>query len=156
MNKVINKYRMQGKTKSHKESLIRSLVLDLVRSEKIQTTPNKAKIVKSKFDRLVTHAKKNTVGSKKVIQAFFNSNERAIERFNKVVETKCGDRNSGYTRIIKTLPRKGDNAEQAFIMLTNYEGKAKKSEVSKMLEQRKKKEESKSIKGRVSKRLNKK
>ena len=55
-----------------------------------------------------------------------------MNRFYSVVEQKCQDRNSGYTRIIKTLPRKGDNADQAYPMLVNYEEKQKKSEVEKI------------------------
>lgn len=155
MNKGIKKHRMQGKTQSHRDALVRSLVLDLVVAEKIKTTPTKAKIVKAYFDRLVTHAKRKTVSGQQVIQSFFNSNERAMNRFYSVVETKCQDRDSGYTRVIKTLPRKGDNAEQAYIMLVNYSEKGKKSEVEKMLDQRKKKEEKKSVAGRVKKAVSK-
>jgi large subunit ribosomal protein L17 len=155
MNKVIKKYRMQGKTKSHKDALIRSLVLDLVIAEKIKTTPTKAKIIKSQFDRLVTHAKKSTNSSKKVVQSFFNSNDRAIDRFYKIVSEKCQDRISGYTRLIKTLPRKGDNAEQAYLMLVNYTEKESRSDVEKLLDQRKAKEEKKSITKRVKKAVSK-
>ncbi|MFS8130985.1 MAG: 50S ribosomal protein L17 [Candidatus Dojkabacteria bacterium] len=155
MNKGIKKHRMQGKTHSHRDALVRSLILDLVVSEKLKTTPSKAKIIKAEFDRLVTHAKRKTVSGQQVIQSFFNSNERAMQRFYTVVETKCQDRDSGYTRVIKTLPRKGDNADQAYIMLVNYSEKVKKSEVEKMLGQRKKKEESKSVAGRVKKAVSK-
>ncbi|MEP7103995.1 MAG: 50S ribosomal protein L17 [Candidatus Dojkabacteria bacterium] len=155
MKKGIKKNRMQGKTTAHKDALVRSLVLDLVIAEKIKTTPSKAKIVKSQFDRLVTHAKRNTVSGKQMVTNFFASNDRAIERFYTVVETKCQDRNSGYTRVIKTLPRKGDNAEQAYIMLVNYSEKGKKSEVEKMLDQKKKKEDKKSVAGRVKKAVSK-
>ncbi len=154
MNKQIKKYRMQGKTHAHAKSIIKSLVIELIRAEKIKTTPAKAKILKSKFDRLVTLAKRGNTG-KKEVESFFASNERAIERFYKVVETRLQDRNSGYTRTVHTLPRKGDNAEQMYIMLVNAEEKEKKSEVQKLLEKRKKTEEEKSVAGKVKKAVKK-
>ena len=45
MNKQIKRYRMQGKTVGHKNSLIRSLVIGLISAEKVKTTPAKAKII---------------------------------------------------------------------------------------------------------------
>jgi len=150
MNKQIKKPRMQGKTASHVASITRSLVMELVRNQQIKTTPTKAKIVKARFDRLVTLSKKGE-SSQRMIQSFFASNEKAIANFNKVVETQLQDRNSGYTRIIKTLPRKGDNAAQVYIMLMNAEVKEKKSEVQKLLEKRQKEENKKSVTGRVKK-----
>jgi large subunit ribosomal protein L17 len=148
MNKQIKKARMQGKTASHVAALTRSLVMELVRNQKIKTTPNKAKVIKSKFDRLVTISKRGE-SSQRLIESFFASNEKAITKFNKVVETQLQDRNSGYTRIVKTLPRKGDNAEQVYIMLVNAEVKEKKSEVQKLLEKREKEESKKSVVGKV-------
>jgi len=150
MNKQIKKPRMQGKTASHVTSITRSLVMELVRNQQIKTTPTKAKIVKARFDRLVTLSKKGE-SSQRMIQSFFASNEKAIAKFNKVVETQLQDRNSGYTRIVKTLPRKGDNAAQVYIMLVNAEVKEKKSEVQKLLEKRQKEENKKSVTGRVKK-----
>lgn len=150
MNKQIKKPRMQGKTPSHAASLTRSLVMELVRNQKIKTTPSKAKVLKSRFDRLVTLSKR--VGAEsKLIQSFFASNSKAIAKFNKVVETQLQDRNSGYTRLVKTLPRKGDNAAQVYVMLVNAEVKEKKTEVQKLLEKREKEESKKSIAGRVKK-----
>jgi len=149
MNKQVNKYRLQSKTASHKNALIRNLVMELVRAEKIKTTPAKARIVKSQFDKLVTLAKKEN-GLKNIDQ-FFASNEKAVTKFNKLVSERLQDRNSGYTRVIKTLPRKGDNAQQVYIMLVNLEGKAKKSEMEKLLDKQKKEKDEKSIGGRIKK-----
>jgi len=151
MNKGIKKYRMQGKTMAHQKSILKSLVIELIRAEKIKTTPAKAKIVKSQFDRLVTKAKSENAGGKHALENYFNSNERILNKFYKMVETKFNDRNSGYTHLIKTLPRKGDNAEQMYIMVVNYEVKEEKSEVQKLLEKRKKSESEKSVGGRIRK-----
>lgn len=145
MNKQIKKHRLQGKTASHTKLLSRGLVMELLRVGQIKTTPAKAKIIKSKFDRLVTLAKKGE-SSNGQLQSFFDSNAKAIAKFNKVVESQLQDRNSGYTSIVKTLPRKGDNAAQVYISIVNNQVKEKKSEVQKMLEKREKESKSKAKK----------
>lgn len=146
MNKRIKKYRLQGKTNAHRDSLILSQVIELIRAERIKTTPAKAKILKSQFDRLVTHAKRNTDSSRRVIESFFRSNQRSIERFQKVVENQLNDRDSGYTSIVHTLPRKGDNAAQVYVTLVNRTVKEKKSKIQKTLEAQEKKSKTKKAK----------
>lgn len=131
------KFKIQGKTAAHKKSLIRSQVTELIRTGRIKTTPTKARVIKKHFDKVVTKYKKNTDHAKRQVTSFFGNNERAVKRFSDVVEQYLSDRNSGYTRVIKTLPRKGDNAAQAYIMLVNYEVEAKKSKVKELLEKRK-------------------
>ena len=151
MNKGIKKYRMQGKTKAHTDAVIRSLIIELVRAEKLKTTPTKAKIVKSQFDKLVTKAKVNTEWSKKNIESFFNASDIVVNKFYKLVESNFQDRNSGYTHIVKTLPRKGDNAQQVYIFVVNLTEKEQKSRVQKLMEKRKKSEEKKSVSGKIKK-----
>lgn len=155
MNKLVKKYRLQGKDKGHTTQLIKSLVFSLVRSEKVKTTPTKAKIIKSQFDRLVTHYKKGGAGGMNKVKSFFNSNDLSYVKFEKLVKEKLGDRNSGYTSLVKTLPRKGDNADQTIISIVGYEKKARKSRVEKLLEKRKVTDEKKSVRGRVSKAVKK-
>lgn len=140
------KYKMAGKKPSHRNAVIKSQVLELVRSGRIKTTPTKAKILKSQFDRLVTTAKKNTIASKRELSSFFGNNQKAADRLVMLAQTKLNDRNSGYTRTVKTLPRSGDNAPQAYIMLVNYEAKLKKSRLQKVLETQESKKDKKSKK----------
>ena len=146
---------MPRKKTSHRDAIIKSLITELVRAEKIKTTPTRAKIIKSQFDKLVTHAKKNSESGKKEVEAFFGSNHRTIERFYNVVESKLQDRNSGYTHLFKTLPRKGDGAEQVFVILVNYEGREKVSRAQKILARQKKEDKNKSITGKVKKAVSK-
>lgn len=149
MYKRIKKYKIQGYTNSHRDSLIRSQIIELVRAEQIKTTPAKARVLKSKFDRLVTHAKRKTASGARVIDSFFASDSRVIERFTKVVETLLNDRESGYTSIVKTLPRKGDNADQVYVTLVNRsDEKPKKSKIEKTLETQKKKKPAKKEKAK--------
>lgn len=140
MYKRIKKYKLNGKDKSHAKSLIRGLVFDLSRHGKIKTTLAKAKVIKSAFDKLVTKAKNNTEYSRRLIASFFNNNERITNRFIKIVNQYLLNRTSGYTRLIKTVNRKGDNAEMAYIMITDYEPKnnKKRSLVDKIKEKTKK------------------
>jgi large subunit ribosomal protein L17 len=149
MKKRIKTYKFRGKKSAHRNAVIKSQVIELIRNQKIKTTPIKAKALKASFDKLVTQAKKDTIASKSKVRTFFNSNERAIDRFYKIVEAKLSDRNSGYTRLIKTTPRAGDNAEQTFVVLVNYEPKEKKSKIKSVLEKREKQKEEKSIGSRI-------
>jgi large subunit ribosomal protein L17 len=128
------KIKVQGKTASHKRALGRSLVVELIRTGRIKTTTTKARFLKAKFDRLVTLYKRNTPAAKSKLVSEMGSNKRALERLDKVVNSFLMDRNSGYTRVIKTLNRKGDNAEQAYVALVNFEQKVRKSKISTVLE----------------------
>lgn len=129
------KLKMPGKKASHRNAITRSLVMDLLRAERVKTTPTKAKIMKTQIDKLITAAKKDTGASKRTIQSFFASNEFAIEKLYKVAN-RITDRNSGYTRIIHTLPRKGDNSKQVYIMFVDFEAKEKKTKLQSLLEKK--------------------
>jgi len=61
------------------------------------------------------------------------------------------DRNSGYTYSARSLPRKGDNAEQMYVMIVNTEEREKQTRLQKVLEQREKVDEEKSVTGRIKK-----
>lgn len=150
MKKLVKKAKIQGKTHSHTHLYIKGMIGTLVRVQKLVTTKHRAKLIGAQFDRLVTHAKKGNI---KLINDYFNSNVLAKEKFLKVVEAQLGDRNSGYTRVIKTLNRPGDNADQAFLMIVNMEAPVKKSNVAKLLEQREKKSTKKPAAKKVTKKV---
>jgi large subunit ribosomal protein L17 len=128
------KIKIQGFTAAHKRSLIRSQVLELVRNGQIKTTTRKAKLLKASFDKLVTLHKRGTTSALNKLKSDLGENKRTFERFDYVVTNFLQDRNSGYTRVIKTLNRKGDNAEQSYVALVNFEGKEKKSKIAQVLE----------------------
>jgi len=156
MYKKVKKYKLNGKDKDHLKSLIRNLVRDLTIHGKIVTTLAKAKVLKSEFDKVVTLAKKNTEASKRLVKSFFANNERITTRFFKIVDQYLNSRNSGYTRVLRTLPRAGDSAEMAYVCIVgmeNYksEKNKNKSEVEKLL---KKKKSTEGIRNKVQKILN--
>jgi len=142
------KLKIQGKTSAHRKALIKSQITELLRNGRVKTTPKKARAVSAEFDRLVRNFKKNTGGNYAIVKKQLN-NKRLFERLEKVVEEKLSDRDSGYTRRIKTLPRPGDNAEQVYLMLVNFEPKKKESRLSKITKKQEDKKSS-SITGRVS------
>jgi len=151
MNKGVKKYRMSGKKSSHRDAIITSLVIELIRAEKIKTTPNKGKIVKAEFDKLVTKVKLNTESSKRKVEGYFGSKDVVVTKLYKIVSEKLQDRNSGYTYSARTLSRKGDNAEQMYVMIVNAEEKEKKSKLQKALEKREVVKEETSVAGRLKK-----
>jgi large subunit ribosomal protein L17 len=145
------KYIMQGKDAEHTTAIIKSQVLDLIIHEKIKTTESKGKILKSRFDRLVTEAKKETPASRARVASFLGNNEEVVELFYKMVDKKLKDRSSGYTRVLHTLPRKGDGARQVFVMVMNTEVKEKESRAKKLLAKRKEDADKKSVGGKIKK-----
>jgi large subunit ribosomal protein L17 len=144
------KFKIQGKTKAHKSALMKSQMIELIRNGRIKTTPTKARALKKEFDKLVTAHKKNTVSGTKRVRSTFGENDRAIDRLAKIVTDKLSDRNSGYTRVIKTLPRKGDNAEQVYVMLVNTEFEEKKaSRIKDLLDKQEQQSKGRGLRGRL-------
>lgn len=141
------KHRMQGKKASHTDAVIKSQVIELLRNGKLVTTVKKAKILKATFDRLVTLEKKNTSGSKNKIASFFGNAKRAVERLSFVVSQFLGDRNSGYTYSVKTLPRKGDSAPMSLVEIVNFKFKQKKTKIQKAKEKKQRQEGKKKTEG---------
>jgi large subunit ribosomal protein L17 len=139
-------FKINGKDSAHKKAIVKSMIVELVRNERIKTTPKKAKVVKQNFDKLVTKVKKGSDHANAQVLSALGNNQRAFDRLKHFVETQFNDRNSGYTRVVKTISRAGDNAQQAYVMLVNSELKAKKSKISALLEKREEKETKKPAK----------
>ncbi|KAB8122120.1 MAG: 50S ribosomal protein L17 [Candidatus Phytoplasma cynodontis] len=109
---------------SQKKTLMKSLVASLIIHERIYTTESKAKELKRIFDKVVNLGKKNDLASKrKALLLFFNQNinnkiqKNILQKLFQDISKRYLDRNSGYTRIIKSEYRKGDSAPMAFISL---------------------------------------
>lgn len=144
------KHKMQGKKASHTDAITKTLVIELIRNGRLKTTVAKSKILKATFDRLVTLEKKNTPGAKNKIVSFFGNAARGVTRLNFVVSKYLSDRTSGYTYSVKTLPRKGDNADMAIVEIINFEMKVKKSKIQKAKEKEEKQEEKKKSGGIIA------
>lgn len=156
MYKLVKKIKLNGKDKSHAKLLIRNLIRDIIIHGKILTTLAKAKVLKSEFDKIVTIGKKGTEASRRLVKSFFGNNQRITNRFFKVINTYLADRSSGYTRLIKTLPRQGDNASMAYVCIVNMENyKEEKRKTNKEIDKLLKKKSSSNIRNKVKQVLQK-
>ncbi|MGK7877738.1 MAG: 50S ribosomal protein L17 [Xenococcaceae cyanobacterium] len=105
-----------GLPADQRKALLRSLATELIRHGQIKTTKTRAKAVRSEVEKMITLAKDGSLAArrkaigylydKKLVHALF---EQAQERY--------GNRQGGYTRLVRTRRRRGDNAEMAIIEL---------------------------------------
>ncbi|HJB25448.1 MAG TPA: 50S ribosomal protein L17 [Firmicutes bacterium] len=108
--------RKLGRTSDHRKAMLRAMVTFLIEKGKIETTVTRAKEVRSVAEKMITLAKQNNLHSKRQVYSFITKEAVAKKLFDEVAP-KYADTNGGYTRIIKTGPRRGDAAEMAIIEL---------------------------------------
>jgi len=109
-------YRKLGRTSSHRKALLKNLSIALITSGKIETTVEKAKELRSYFEKLITKARVGDANSHKTIFAYLQDKESTKKLINEIAP-EYKDRNGGYTRITRTRVRRGDAASMAFIEL---------------------------------------
>lgn len=97
-------------------AMLRALVTFLLENGRIETTVARAKEVRAMADKMITLGKENTLHSKRQALAFVTK-EAVVKKLFDEIAPKYAERNGGYTRIIKTGPRRGDAAEMAIIEL---------------------------------------
>ena len=113
------KFNHLGRTASHRNAMLANMACSLIKHKRITTTVAKAKALKKFVEPLITKAKDDTTNSRRVV--FSNLQDKfAVTELFKEIAQKIGDRPGGYTRIIKTGHRFGDNAEMCFIELVDY------------------------------------
>lgn len=108
--------RKLGRPTDHRIAMMRGMVTALLENGRIETTLYRAKELRSVADKMVTLGKKNTLHSRRQALAFITKEDVVSKLFNEIAP-RYEDRNGGYTRIIKTGPRRGDAAEMAIIEL---------------------------------------
>lgn len=113
------KFNHLGRTASHRKALLMNLANSLIEHKRINTTLAKAKELKKYVEPLVTKSKVDCTHNRRTVFAYLKSKEAVTELFREVA-VKVGDRPGGYTRIIKTGNRLGDNAEMAMIELVDF------------------------------------
>lgn len=106
------KHRVTGKrlnrSTKHRKALFKNLAAALIQHGTIETTQTKAKIIKRHIDKHITLAKKGTLHSRRLIQAFFNQ-KQTTNRLVDVIAPSFSNRTSGYTRITPLGNRRGDD-----------------------------------------------
>ncbi|MFN0073261.1 MAG: 50S ribosomal protein L17 [Chloroflexota bacterium] len=101
---------------SHRLSLIRNLVTDLLRYEKVRTTDAKARELKREVEQVITLARQGTLHARR--QAMVKVYDpKVIHKLFDELAPRFADRPGGYTRLVKLLPRRGDSAPMAQVEL---------------------------------------
>ena len=114
-----NKINHLGRTHSHRDAMLSNMAVSLIKHKRIFTTLPKAKELRKYIEPLITKSKDDTTHSRRVVFQNLGDKHAITELFNEISQ-KIGDRPGGYTRIIKTGNRLGDNASMCFIELVDY------------------------------------
>lgn len=99
-----------------RRALLRGLTTQLLKHGRIKTTKARARAVRKYVDKMITMAKDGSLHKRRQALGFIYEKQIVHALFAEVPE-RYGERNGGYTRIIRTLPRRGDNAPMAYIEL---------------------------------------
>jgi large subunit ribosomal protein L17 len=105
-----------SKPADQRKALLRALTTELVRHGRITTTLIRAKVVRSKVDKMITLAKNGSLAARREALGYIYDKTLVHALFEQA-PTRYGDRQGGYTRILHTVPRRGDNAQMAIIEL---------------------------------------
>ena len=106
--------RKLGRPTDHRQAMLRGLVTYLLENGKIETTVTRAKEVRAMAERMITLGKNDTLHSRRQVLSYVTKEDVTKKLFDEIAP-KYADKNGGYTRIIKTGPRRGDAAEMCII-----------------------------------------
>jgi large subunit ribosomal protein L17 len=116
----LNSGRKLGRTSAHRTALFRNMATSLFRHERIETTDAKAKELRSYAEKLITLAKRGDLHARR--QAYQDiRDQEVLAKLFADIGPRFKTRNGGYTRIIKSRIRKGDNAPISIIELVGNE-----------------------------------
>ncbi len=115
-------YSKLRRTSDQRKALIRDLVTDLIINEKITTTEAKALELTKAIAKMITLAKNDTLAARRLAAQTVrfeqvDETQNALQKLFAVLGPRYKDTKGGYTRIIKTVPRRGDSAPMAIIEL---------------------------------------
>ncbi|PTN10175.1 50S ribosomal protein L17 [Mangrovibacterium marinum] len=113
------KFNHLGRKSAHRKAMLSNMANSLIFHKRISTTTAKAKALKMYVEPLITKAKNDTTHSRRIVFSYLKSKEAVSELFREVV-VKVGERPGGYTRILKTGNRLGDDAEMCIIELVDF------------------------------------
>src|SRR3954470_23080543 len=105
-----------GGSPAHEKLLLANLATELFRHGKIQTTETKARRLRPLAEQLITKAKRGDLASRRRVLGVVKDKDVVYALFDEIAP-RYANRNGGYTRIVKTGPRKGDAAPMAIIAL---------------------------------------
>lgn len=106
-----------GKPADQRKALLRALTTELIRHGRITTTKVRAKAVRSEAERMISLAKDGSLTARRRALGYLYDKQLVHALFEQAQE-RYANRNGGYTRLVRTVNRRGDNAEMAIIELT--------------------------------------
>lgn len=108
-----------SRKKGHRDALLANMTISLIYHKRIFTTLAKAKALRVYAEPLINRAKEDTTTNRRVVFSYLQDKEAVKILFQEIAE-KIAQRPGGYTRILKTGNRLGDNAKTCFIELVDY------------------------------------
>ena len=108
--------RKLGRPRDQRRAMLRAMTTYLLENGKIETTFYRAKEVQPVVEKMITLAKTNTLASRRKALAYVTK-EDVVHKLFTEIGPKYAERNGGYTRVVRTGPRRGDAAEMAVIEL---------------------------------------
>lgn len=113
------KFNHLSRTSAHRKAVLANMASSLIRHKRIATTVAKAKALRMYVEPLITKAKNDTTHSRRIVFSHLQDKYAVSELFRDVA-AKIANRPGGYTRILKTGNRLGDNADMCIIELVDY------------------------------------
>lgn len=113
------KFNHLGRKAAHRKAMLSNMAASLILHKRIFTTVAKAKALRIYVEPLLTKTKEDTTHSRRIAFSYLQ-NKYALKELFGDVAAKIADRPGGYTRILKTGYRLGDNAAMCFIELVDY------------------------------------
>lgn len=113
------KFNHLGRKAAHRNAMLSNMACSLIEHKRINTTVAKAKALRQFIEPVLTKSKTDSTHSRRVVFKYLQ-NKYAVSELFREVAPKISDRNGGYTRIIRTGNRLGDNAEMCMIELVDF------------------------------------
>lgn len=113
------KFNHLGRKKAHRDALLANMTISLIMHKRIFTTLAKAKALRVYAEPLINRSKNDSMANRRLVFSYLQNKEAVNELFREISQ-KVAERNGGYTRILKTGYRLGDNAQMCFIELVDY------------------------------------
>ena len=113
------KFNHLGRKKAHRDAMLANMSISLILRKRIFTTLAEAKALRVYAEPIINRAKEDSMHNRRVVFSYLQNKEAVTELFREVAQ-KIAERNGGYTRILKTGNRLGDNAKMCFIELVDY------------------------------------
>jgi large subunit ribosomal protein L17 len=113
------KFNHLGRKSAHRQAMLSNMAASLILHKRIDTTMAKAKALRIYVEPLITKSKDDTTHSRRIVFSYLQSKEAVTELF-RTISVKVAERPGGYTRILRTGNRLGDNAEMCMMELVDF------------------------------------